>query len=889
MILQDISSLQQKELKIMANALRVLSVDMIHHSSSGHPGFPLGFADILTVLFRYFIKGNHHHPGRDRFILSAGHGCALLYSLYHLLGLPDYSLDELKKFRQLESFTPGHPEFGFPAIEATTGPLGQGLANAVGIALGQKKIQHFFPDLDLHHKVYVAVGDGCLMEGLSQEALSLAAHWGLNNLVVLWDNNNITIDGETSLSGGDGTQSALRRFQAASWCVREVQGHDYDDIIEALRWAQYQDHPVFLACKTKIGYGSPREGHCSAHGSPLKEDEIFHLKTNLGEKNFPFMISDQAKDLWRKVAMRHHKETLQWHRKFSSHGSYNLLLQHKRHFSLETLGAIFSSLGQEEKEKLLSKAQSTRKVSGVVVKLLQKAQKVQREAFQAYRQHYQSSLATQEDFSEQYPKGEEEEDVLWDYYRSLLDTSLSCPKVYEGQPSWRTYLKQDVPQKTSEEDIEKETLGVKEEENILDTPTSSQQLEERAQEDVLPQDSKQELDHKNNDSQKPPSQDALDSPPSLSKTSSWEERFLDYCPLVFGSADLGESTQIMPLDQGDVFSKTNIGGHYLHYGVREHAMAAIANGLSYHGFYSPVVSTFFTFSDYLRPALRLSCLTKEKVIYIMTHDSIALGEDGPTHQPMEHLSSFRGMPHLCLMRPANTEEVFRAWAKALTYNGPSMIVLSRQDIPLFSTRPMVPLEDLSLEEESLDFPYFSGKHQVSPEGDNDREFSSHDCHHGGQPKGQRAFYDPWRGLALCYVTGHPPHFSKETEEAYIHRVITPKTVVFFSSGSEVSLCWKAIHLLEQQGYHCALISCFSWFLFYEQPLGYQHCFYNLPGQKIVVEAGSSLGWSDLVGPHSLFVTLNTFGGSAPKDKILGYFGFHENNIVEKVVKYYRPF
>lgn len=507
-----------------SNALRFLSIDAVEKAQSGHPGMPMGMADVATVLFQEFLVFNPkdpHWPNRDRFVLSAGHGSILLYSLLHLCGYPEMTMDQIKKFRQWKSITPGHPEYAHtPGVETTTGPLGQGIATAVGMALAQEMMAARVGQDIINNKTYVICGDGDLMEGISQEAISFAGHLKLKNLILLFDDNGITIDGKTSLSTSDNTSL---RFEASGWKVKEIDGHDEDAIREALRWAQTTDEPTLIACKTTIGFGSPAKAGTSAcHGSPLGLDEIKKTREKLNWSHEPFEIPTDIRSTWTHASMRHKNTYAAWMKKYEA-------------------------LSPESK-KLLSGAKEV----------------FSKDAFDKLKQNF-----------------------------------------LEEKPNQATRV-----------------------------------LSQRVIDTVLPA-----IPH-----------------------------------LVGGSSDLTGSNNTKAKSQHPI-SATDFSGSYIYFGIREHAMAAIMNGLSLYGFI-PYGGTFLVFSDYLRPSLRLSSLMKQKVIYVLTHDSIGLGEDGPTHQPVEHLTALRAIPNLYVFRPADSIETAECWDIALNSNDrPSVLALTRQNLP----------------------------------------------------------------------------------------------------------------------------------------------------------------------------------------------------------------
>ncbi|MBZ0218184.1 MAG: transketolase, partial [Fimbriimonadaceae bacterium] len=488
------------KLRTMANAVRALSIDAVEAANSGHPGLPLGAADVATVLFAKYLNFDPtcpHWPDRDRFVLSAGHGSMLLYALLHLTGYEDMSLEEIKNFRQLGSKAAGHPEFGFAGgIETTTGPLGQGLANAVGMAIAERSLNARFGDDLIDHYTYVLAGDGDLMEGISHEAISHAGQLKLSRLIVLFDDNEISIDGPVSLSD-IGNQQA--RFEAAGWHAQSVDGHDMDAIAGAIESAKASDKPSMIACRTKIGFGAPnKEGTSGAHGAPLGAEELAATKQALGWTGGAFEVPTDVRDAWRLAGLRGVRQRKAWDQRLIDIGNGE-----KSEFERRMRGdlpAEFTSTLNEVK-KAASKA------------------------------------------------GEK------------LATRVASGKVLEA-------INAVVP----------ETLG--------------------------------------------------------------------------GSADLTGSVNTRTSGM-TVMGPDNYGGRFIHYGVREHGMAAAMNGMALHGGVIPYSGTFLVFSDYCRPAIRLSALMHQRVVYVMTHDSIGLGEDGPTHQPVEHLAALRAIPGVHVFRPAD--------------------------------------------------------------------------------------------------------------------------------------------------------------------------------------------------------------------------------------------
>ena len=533
-VLQQGQALPKTTHQDMANTIRALAMDAVQKADSGHPGMPMGMADVATVLFTRFLKFDAAHPewpDRDRFVLSAGHGSMLLYALLYLTGVPEMDLGELKRFRQLGSRTPGHPEYGHaPGIETTTGPLGQGLGNAVGMALAERLLNRRYGDEIVDHHTYVIAGDGCLMEGISQEAISLAGHLKLGRLIALFDDNQISIDGPTSLSVSD---DQLERFAASHWHVAQVDGHDPEAIALAIENARAViDRPSLIACRTIIGYGAPsKQGTASTHGSPLGEDEIGGARLRLGWHHAPFEVPKPILASWRAAGARHAATYERWQAA-------------ARQLNAEARTHLTDPIDAEVRQKL-----------GAVVN------------------------ATKADFSRD---------------AATLATRQSSQKVIE--------------------------------------------------------------------------------------------KLLPVIPgLIGGSADLtgsnGTFTKLHTIVKPGDYS-----GTYIHYGVREHGMAAAMNGLALHGGIIPYGGTFLVFSDYCRPSIRLSALMGKRVIYVMTHDSIGLGEDGPTHQPVEQLAALRAMPNLNVFRPADSVECAECWEIALTTETtPSILALTRQGLPLLRT------------------------------------------------------------------------------------------------------------------------------------------------------------------------------------------------------------
>ncbi|MBN8533939.1 MAG: transketolase [Rhizobiales bacterium] len=517
----------RREHDAMANAIRALAMDAVAAAKSGHSGLPMGAADIATVLFRDHIKfdaGDPHWQDRDRFVLSAGHGSMLIYALMHLLGVPGATIDEIKNFRQLGFKTAGHPEYGhFPGVETTTGPLGQGLANAVGMAIAERNLAARFKGL-VDHYTYVIAGDGCLMEGISQEAITLAGHLKLNRLVVFFDDNGISIDGPVSIT--DQTDQ-LKRFEASGWRVEAIDGHDPEAISAAILRSKKSDRPSLIAAKTIIGFGAPtKAGTSTAHGALTDPTEISGAREKLGWPHAPFVIPAEIQKLWAKAGQRSAVERKAWAAKLAAKPK---------------LAAEFNRVMAGDLSKGFAKAIRAVKAEAIAKK---------------------PEIATR----------------------------------------------------------------------------SASQLVLEALQPVMPE-------------------------------------------MISGSADLTGSNNTKTKAMG-VITAGHYGGQFIHYGIREHGMAAAMNGLALHGGVIPAGGTFLVFSDYCRPSIRLSALMGIRVAYVMTHDSIGVGEDGPTHQPVEHVASLRAIPNLDVYRPCDLTETAEAWELTLsTKNRPSVLALTRQNLP----------------------------------------------------------------------------------------------------------------------------------------------------------------------------------------------------------------
>jgi len=653
--------------KIIANTIRGLSVDGVAAANSGHPGMPLGMADVCAVLWSEHMNFNPKNPkwlNRDRFILSAGHGSMLIYSLLHLYGY-DLSMDDLKAFRQWGSKTPGHPEnFITAGVETTTGPLGQGVANAVGFALAEASLAARYNREGseiIDHYTYVVAGDGCLQEGISHEACSFAGHNKLGKLIMLYDSNNITIDGPTHISF---TEDTRKRFEAYGWQVLEIDGHDYDQINAAIAEAKKEkSKPSIIICKTIIGFGSPnRAGTSKAHGEPFPAEEIELMKEKLGlPKDKSFFVPDEISDLRAKTQEKGQNLENKWNELWENYKNKN----------------------QEAAKEL------------------------------------ENSI-----------KGEISKEAL------------------------------DIPQFGSEKAIA--------------TRSASGTV----------------LNH-----------------------------IAKYIPqLMGGSADLTPSNNTLPAGE-ESFSPENPKGRYIRYGVREHGMAAIMNGMALHGGVLPYSGTFFVFSDYMRPAMRMSALMEQQVVYVLTHDSIGLGEDGPTHQPEAHLWAYRTIPNMTVIRPMDANETAEAWKSALkNKKGPTCLVLTRQNLPVYDRAGL------------------------------------------GWAKSEEAQKG---GYVLCE--------DKDFE------------AIIIATGSEVELAVEAKTKLNEQGVKVRIVSMPSTNIFDEQPQEYKNSVLpkNIL-KRVAVEAGVTLGWYKYVGLEGRVIGLDRFGASAPYKTLYKEFGITTDAIVEAV-------
>lgn len=653
----------------MSGALRALAMDAVQAANSGHPGMPMGMADVATVLYSKFLKfdpSNPTWPDRDRFILSAGHGSMLLYGLNYLTGYEKFSLEEIKNFRQLGAITNGHPEVEPEAgIETTTGPLGQGLANAVGMALAEQILAERFGKDIVDHYTYTIAGDGCMMEGISHEACSLAGHLGLGKLVVLYDDNKICIDGPTDMTFTDDT---LKRFESYGWHVTQIDGHDEDAITKAIAEAQLiTDKPSLIACETKIGYGAPtKEGSSSSHGSPLGEDEIKGTRENINWPHAPFDIPSEILENWRDIGTHAIEDRKAWQLRL---------------------------------------------------------------------------------------------DGLEGSQRELFDRAMKGRISHIVEPLINDFKKQqttDTP-------------------NVATRKASAMVLEALV--------------------------------PNLPS-------------LVGGSADLTGSNLTLVKECGAISAKS-FKGQYVYYGVREHAMASIMNGMTLHKGIIPYGGTFMCFTDYCRSSIRLSALMEQRVVYVMTHDSIGLGEDGPTHQPVEHLSSLRSMPNLNVFRPADVVETAECWEIALdTQKTPSILSLTRQGLPTLRTE------------------------------------------HSDENLTRKGAY------ILSEANGD----------------LGELKATLLATGSEVELAMKAQEVLQSDGIATRVVSVPCFELFDQQDSKYQQSILCNDSIKVGIEAAVRYGWDKYLGPHGAFIGMDGFGDSAPADELYEKFGITVDAVVKAVQK-----
>lgn len=651
----------------LANAIRALSMDAVQAANSGHPGMPMGMADVATVLFTQFLKFDPQAPkwpDRDRFVLSAGHGSMLIYSLLHLTGYDQPTMDDIRNFRQLHSVCAGHPEnTELPGVECTTGPLGQGVAMAVGMAMAERHLNANFGDDLVDHKTWVVAGDGCLMEGLNHEAIGLAGVNKLGRLNVLWDDNNITIDGDTSLST---CEDILARYAATGWHTVRCDGHDFADIARALAEAEADPRPSLVACKTVIGKGAPnKQGGHNVHGAPLGGDEIAAARDYLGWDAAPFEVPADILNDWR------------------------------------TLGARGASVRSAWEARLAASSART--------------------AFEA-------RLAGVADLASPALEG---------YIADLVAT----------------------PQKVATRKASEMALG----------PLT------------------EKLPH-----------------------------------LVGGSADLTGSN-LTKTKSTEPFGAANYAGRHVYYGIREFGMAAAMNGMALHGGVVPYGGTFLVFSDYCRNAIRMSAVQHAQVVYVMTHDSIGLGEDGPTHQPVEHVMSLRMIPNLNVYRPADVIETAECWALSLETTGtPSVLALSRQNLP-----------------------------QLRGAGD-----------------------EGWTQAS-----------NRSAKGAYrLKAADAARTVVLVATGSEVEIAVNVAKLLEGQGIGADVVSMPCAELFDAQSVAYKADILPRDALIVSIEAGVTMGWERYTGLDGINIGIDRFGASAPADALYDYFGLTVDKIVPRILE-----
>ena len=658
-------SLATARLGLMANAIRALSMDAVQAANSGHPGMPMGMADVATVLYANFLKFDPaapKWPDRDRFVLSAGHGSMLIYSLLHLTGYAAPTMADIRNFRQMHSVCAGHPEnTELPGVECTTGPLGQGVAMAVGMAMAERHLNAVFGDALVDHKTWVIAGDGCLMEGLNHEAIGLAGVNKLGRLNVLWDDNNITIDGDTSLST---CEDILARYAATGWHTVRCDGHDHADIARALAEAAADPRPSLVACKTVIGKGAPnKQGSHSVHGAPLGADEIAAAREFLGWTAAPFEVPADILADWRSLGAKGAADRAAWEARLAASAD---------------------------------RAAFDRRMAGV------------------------ADLASP---------------ALEGYIAGLVA----------------------APQKVATRKASEMALG----------PLTEQ------------------LPH-----------------------------------LMGGSADLTGSN-LTKTKFTEPFGADNYAGRHVYYGIREFGMAAAMNGMALHGGVVPYGGTFLVFSDYCRNAIRMSAVQHAQVVYVLTHDSIGLGEDGPTHQPVEHVMSMRMIPNLNVYRPADVIETAECWALALETTGtPSVLALSRQNLP-----------------------------QLRGAGD-----------------------EGWTRQGNVSAKG-----------AYRLRAAeAARKVVLIATGSEVELAVAVKAALEADGIGADVVSMPCAELFVAQDAAYKADILPADALKVSIEAGVTMGWERFTGTDGIQIGIDTFGASAPADELFKHFGFTADAIVPQI-------
>ena len=655
--------------QLCINTLRTLAMDMVQRANSGHPGMPMGAADMAYVLWTRFLRhnpANPNWPDRDRFVLSAGHGSTLLYSLLHLTGY-DLPLEELMSFRQWGSCTPGHPEYGCaPGVETTTGPLGQGFANGVGMAIAEAYLAARFnrPGHKIvDHYVYAIVSDGDLMEGIASEAASLAGHLRLGKLIYLYDDNRVTIEGSTDLAF---TEDRGKRFEAYGWHVQRVDGYDLEAIATAIRAAQRDPRPSLIMARTHLAYGSPhKQNDAKAHGAPLGEEEVRLTKESLGwPTEPPFLIPEEALAHFRQALERGRAWEAEWRARF------------------EAYAAEYPDLAEE--------------------------------------------------------------------WRMAMAGELP--------PGWDASLPVFKPE---------------------DGPMSTRVASGKALNSIAPR----------------------------------------LPTLIGGSADLAPSTKTYLEGLGDFGAEDRLGRN-LHFGVREHAMGGILNGMALHGGVIPFGGTFLVFSDYMRPSIRLAAMMKLPVIYVFSHDSLWIGEDGPTHQPVEQLASLRAIPNLTVIRPADANETVVAWRVALEQrSGPVALILSRQSLPILDRSSLAPAEEL-----------VRGAYVLAEA-------------EGGQPD-----------------------------------------IILIATGSEVHLALAARERLAERGVRARVVNMPSWELFDRQPESYRQAVLPPHvTARLAIEAGVSQGWHRYVGPAGDVMSIERFGASAPYKVLQEKFGFTAENVAQRAL------
>ncbi len=665
-------SLDPSRLAPMANAIRALSMDAVQAANSGHPGMPMGMADVATVLWSQYLKFDPaapHWPDRDRFVLSAGHGSMLIYALLNLSGYARPTMDDIRNFRQLGSPCAGHPEnFLLESVECTTGPLGQGLAMAVGMAVAERHLNAKFGDDLVDHRTWVIAGDGCLMEGINHEAIGIAGHLKLGNLIVLWDDNNITIDGSADLSTSEDVKA---RYAATGWHVESCDGHDYADIARAIDAALADNRPSLIACKTLIGKGAPnKQGTSATHGAALGEAEVAAARETLGWTSPPFEIPSDIELNWRETADRGREAHLLW---------------------------------QERLDRAGSRA----------------------DTFRSY----------------------------------LADAGDTAGKALE---SFISSLAKD-PKTVATRKASEMALG----------PLT----------EAIPQ-------------------------------------------MIGGSADLTGSNNTKTAATGPLTAQ-DYGGRYIYYGIREFGMAAVMNGMTLHGGVIPYGGTFLVLSDYCRNAIRMSALQQVETVYVLTHDSIGLGEDGPTHQPVEHVMSLRLIPNLNVYRPADVIETAECWALALQTPGtPSVLALSRQNLP-----------------------------QLRGEGD-----------------------ENWTSAT-----------NRSARGAYrLRGAKAERRVILIATGSEVHLAMQVADKLEEQGIGADVVSMPCMELFEQQDEAYRDDILpDVPTSQILrvsIEAGVTQGWERFTALKGLNIGLDRFGASAPAEELFERFGFTVDAILPKILE-----